>query len=183
MVVGCWFAVQELIVQTKSNDIKEVEKATAQVHKPHPIDPAARCCRCPTPKHLDRLHQRCLPHSAGALALCSWRRWPPPMTRTPGESPTRRQTLFPFRMHCEDTCSVGASLPVAEESHRWVADPDDAVLLQERAVYQEHMTGLGGLDRFVALSHSESLAVRSPQLGSPPPPSTFPSLLTPSRPL
>jgi len=34
------------------------------------------------------------------------------------------------------------------------------VLHQERAVYQEHMTGLGGLERFGALSNSESLAVR-----------------------
>lgn len=76
--------VQELISQTKSNDIKEVEKATAQ-----------------------------LAEMAAA--------------------------------HDKDT---------------------GRVLHQDRAVYQEHMTGLGGLERFVALSNSESLAVkRSAALG------------------
>lgn len=34
------------------------------------------------------------------------------------------------------------------------------VLHPDRAVYQEHMTGLGGLERFIALANSESLAVR-----------------------
>jgi len=34
------------------------------------------------------------------------------------------------------------------------------VLHKEKALYQEHMTGLGGLERFIALSKSESLAVR-----------------------
>lgn len=34
------------------------------------------------------------------------------------------------------------------------------VLHHDRAVYQEHMTGLGGLERFIALSKSESLSVR-----------------------
>ena len=34
------------------------------------------------------------------------------------------------------------------------------VLHHDRAVYQEHMTGLGGLERFIALSKSESLTVR-----------------------
>jgi len=34
------------------------------------------------------------------------------------------------------------------------------VLHNERAVYQEHMTGLGGLERFIALSNSESVQVR-----------------------
>lgn len=76
--------MQELIVLTKSNDIKEVEKATAQL-----ADMAAA--------------------------------------------------------HDKDT---------------------GRVLHQDRAIYQEHMTGLGGLERFVALSNSESLAVkRSAALG------------------
>eukprot|EP00658_Telonema_sp_P-2_P036505 TRINITY_DN26392_c0_g1_i2.p1 TRINITY_DN26392_c0_g1~~TRINITY_DN26392_c0_g1_i2.p1 ORF type:complete len:442 (+),score=138.99 TRINITY_DN26392_c0_g1_i2:194-1519(+) len=34
------------------------------------------------------------------------------------------------------------------------------VLHKEKALYQEYMTGLGGLERFIALSKSESLAVR-----------------------
>lgn len=34
------------------------------------------------------------------------------------------------------------------------------VVAPEKAVYQEHMTGLGGLERFIALANSESLAVR-----------------------
>lgn len=76
--------VQELIAQTKSNDIKEVEKAVAQ-----------------------------LAEMAAA--------------------------------HDKDT---------------------GRIVQQERAVYQEHMTGLGGLERFIALANSESLQVkRSAALG------------------
>ena len=90
--------MQELIVLTKSNDIKEVEEATAKVFS------------CPKMIMIPVL-----------LLYLLW-----------------LQLAEMAAAHDKDT---------------------GRVLHQERAVYQEHMTGLGGLERFVALSNSQSLSV------------------------